>query len=182
MSTPLLTIALRSKRDVVEARQRGRQLAGLLGLPPAEQLLVSAAVFEVAWSALQSRGHCQLCFQIEDHRLAVFATKLERKKPVSGNRAKKLEAPALMQLLAKLDEPAAPRASELRLEKPLPVSPGTLAVEDIPWAAQELAKQTPLNLFEEIRRQNQELLRLLHELTGKSADAGKRKPDTPSAA
>src|SRR5436190_22375311 len=80
MSTPLLTVTLQCERDVLEARQRGRQLAGLLGYDAREQVLVAAAVFEVAWSAWQNRGRCQLCFHVEDGQLAVIPGRLPRQE------------------------------------------------------------------------------------------------------
>lgn len=188
MGTPLLTVTLHGERDILEARQRGRQLAGLLGYEVREQVLVAAAVFEVAWSAWQNRGRCQLCFHVEEGRLTVVAEQLPRqekrrptrKSTASGDKA--LDARGLRRLLEHLSAPPVAIPAELRLEKPLPTGSGPISAEDLPWALRELSRRTPPNLFDEIHRQNQELLRLLHELNAKESAAGRRKPDKPSAA
>jgi hypothetical protein len=52
----------------------------------------------------------------------------------------------------------------LRVEKPLPPRDPALPAEDLAWVVRELADQTPPDLFEEVRKQNQELLRTLLEL------------------
>jgi hypothetical protein len=52
----------------------------------------------------------------------------------------------------------------VRLEKPLPVSDNALAREDLSWVIRELVQRTPETVFEEINRQNQELLVVLLEL------------------
>jgi hypothetical protein len=56
-----------------------------------------------------------------------------------------------------------PEAS-LRLLRSLPEEARRMPLEDLAWAAQELNRQTPLDLFEEVQRQNQELLRVIQEL------------------
>ena len=57
-----------------------------------------------------------------------------------------------------------------RLVHPLPEQPTRLALEDLPWAIQQLDQLTPLCLFEEFRLQNQELLGVLNE-AGRDRDS-----------
>jgi hypothetical protein len=52
----------------------------------------------------------------------------------------------------------------LRVEKPLPPRDPALADEDLAFVVRELALRTPANVFEEVQKQNQELLRTLLEL------------------
>ncbi len=52
----------------------------------------------------------------------------------------------------------------LRVEKPLPPRDRAVADEDLAFVVRELALRTPGNLFEEVRKQNEELLRTLLEL------------------
>src|SRR5262245_13671802 len=47
----------------------------------------------------------------------------------------------------------------LRVEKPLPTRDPAVPAEDLAFVARELAKRTAVNLFEEVQKQNQELLR-----------------------
>ncbi|MCC6420975.1 MAG: hypothetical protein IT429_22290 [Gemmataceae bacterium] len=51
-----------------------------------------------------------------------------------------------------------------RVEKPLPPRDPAVAPDDLSWVIQELTALNPLDLFEEVQRQNQELLRVLLEL------------------
>src|SRR5438128_11693601 len=48
VNAPLLVLAIRNKRDIVQARQRIRQTAGLLGFDVHEQTALASAVFEIA--------------------------------------------------------------------------------------------------------------------------------------
>jgi len=54
--------------------------------------------------------------------------------------------------------------SALFLVLPLPADEGKCDRTDLAWAVQELDRFTPLNVVEEARQQNQELLRALQEL------------------
>src|SRR6266849_5532239 len=76
MAIPLLTLSLRNKRDVLLARQRARQIAGLLGYSPQLRLAVAARVFEIAWQAFQLRGRRVVVFQVDANVLHVFAAEL----------------------------------------------------------------------------------------------------------
>jgi len=72
--------------------------------------------------------------------------------------------------------------TSLRLIRTLPDEARTMALEDLAWAAQELARQTPIDLFDEMRRHNQELLRLLQELHECRAELDQRKERQHGAA
>ena len=48
MSNALYEIALRNERDVVQARQRAREIAGLLGFDNQEQIRIATATSEMA--------------------------------------------------------------------------------------------------------------------------------------
>ncbi|MCI0457908.1 MAG: hypothetical protein L0Z62_13155 [Gemmataceae bacterium] len=48
-----------------------------------------------------------------------------------------------------------------RVEKPLPRREPATAHDDLSWVVRELERLDPLNLFEEVQTQNQELLRVL---------------------
>ncbi len=52
----------------------------------------------------------------------------------------------------------------LRVEKPLPPREPAVGQEDLAFVVRELEKLAPASLFEEVQRQNQELLRALLEL------------------
>lgn len=134
MSTRLLTLPIGSHRDVLTARQRARQIADLLGYDAHEQVGVAAAVFEVACSACDRSAKEMLHFDVEDDRLQVSTT-----------------------------SPGA-RGGRLRFQKGLPPARGNLTLQDLTWVIEQLDQYAPVKLFDEIRRQNQDLLHAYLEL------------------
>jgi hypothetical protein len=168
MLTPIITLALRSKRDIMLARQRARQVAGLLGFDSLEQARIAAQVFELAVNARQFAGSVALQFQLADTALQVFPVPLRTKKtrgtaPSSPSELNPAGVRRLIDCLRKATE--LDTRLPLRLEAPLPAKPPTVGIEELPWLLKELEKLTPANLFEEVQRQNQELLRALREPT-----------------
>jgi hypothetical protein len=149
MNTSILTLPLRKKRDVLLARQRARQIAKLLGFDPREQACIAASAFAVASTARQHASGCAVSFQLQGDMLQVI--------PVLGRR----RTSGLERLLPQL--PSATR-SLLRLEKPLPANGPAVNPEDLSWLVEELARLMPLNVFDEIEQQNQELLHTLQQL------------------
>lgn len=137
MTPKLWTIPLRQRRDALQARQRARQIAGLLGFEFFDQACISAGVFAIAWQALQTRSQVELCFQIDRDTFQIFA----RTQNPTGPPA---------------------QAPVYRMEKKLPPGEKRLALEDVVWSIAHLDKYTPDQLYEEIHRQNQELLSSLH--------------------
>lgn len=136
MNTLLFTAELRQKRDLLVVRQRARQLAGLLGFEPAEQAGFAAAVFALACHAAGGRARVTLTFHAGPETLEVLAA-------AGGSRG---EIPAL------------------RLVKALPGKGRGMTVADVAWAVKQLDRHTPPDLFEEVCKQNQELLQALHVL------------------
>jgi hypothetical protein len=149
MTTSILTLPLRNKRDVLLARQRARQIAKLLGFDPREQACIAAGAFAIARTGMQHAGRRALTFQLEGNLLQIV--------PVLGRR----RHAGLERLLRRL---ASGTSSELRLEKPLPAQGAAVDRAELAWVVEELAGLTPLDVFAEIERQNQELLHTLHEL------------------
>src|SRR5271168_4958653 len=82
MSQALFSLPLRNKRDSMIARQRTRQLAGLLGYDIQEQARIAAGVFAVAWQILSLRSPVQLCFHLNNDMLQVHALS---GRPLAGN-------------------------------------------------------------------------------------------------
>ena len=132
MAETLFRVAVGSKHDVVRARQRARQIAGMLGLAPLEQAAVAATVFYLADQARTSCVSPTLRFAVEDGHL----------------------------LVAPVEAAPGHAASSLCLRYPLPRRADALPAIDLAWIAGELDERTPLDLFAEMQRQNQELLAL----------------------
>jgi hypothetical protein len=56
MATPLFTLAIRSRRDLIVLRQRSRQLAGLLGLADRGKANLAAQIFDIAYQSWKKIG------------------------------------------------------------------------------------------------------------------------------
>ncbi len=147
--TPFFTLVLRGKKDAIHARQKARRVASLLGFDPQEQACIAAGTFVVAVQALTMFRTARLCFQIENHQLHVF----------SEDRAQASDRPA-NRITGLLRDGKSP----LRLAKPLPSEPGVVAELDVGWLVNKVEETACTGIFEEIVRQNQEMLTLLHEL------------------
>src|SRR5262245_60887692 len=65
MSKPLLTVEIRLEQDVVLARQRARQVAGLLGFDAHTQTRIATAVSEIARNAFGYGGGGKVEFLVE---------------------------------------------------------------------------------------------------------------------
>jgi hypothetical protein len=140
MDQTLLTLPLFTRRDALVARQRARQIAGILGFDFQEQACIAAGVFAVAWQVLALRTPVNLCFVLTGETFKVF---------VSGLRPRKKDQ--------------ASGVSLLHLEKKVP-APCNLSQEDVAWAVQHLHQLTSGWMVEEVQRMNQELLATLHAL------------------
>ena len=142
VNTPVFTHRLRRRRDLLAVRQRARQTAGLLGFSATEQHRIAAAVFEVACGVFGTVRHVSIQFAIEGQTLRVC--------PVVPDAGKAGQ----FQKVGK----------SLRLERALSPKGASIAPEDLAWALHELARLTPLDVFEEIVEQNRELLLAHQEL------------------
>lgn len=69
MSKALLTVAIKFEQDVVVARQRARQIAGLLGFDGQDQTRIATAVSEIARNAFRYAGSGKVEFVLEGESL-----------------------------------------------------------------------------------------------------------------
>src|SRR5262245_32708038 len=65
MSLPLIAVSIRDEQDVVAARQRARQIGGMLGFDATDQARLATAVSEVARNAFLYAGGGRVSFDIE---------------------------------------------------------------------------------------------------------------------
>jgi len=76
MSVPILQVALQSERDVVQARQRAREVAAELGLDNQDQIRLATATSEIARNAFRyaSNGKVAFSLDLEQQRIEVEVT------------------------------------------------------------------------------------------------------------
>ncbi|MBM3996719.1 MAG: hypothetical protein FJ303_21575 [Planctomycetes bacterium] len=151
--TPFLALKLRRKKDAIVARTRARRVGSLLGYDVAEQACIAAGAFVIACQALELFGQARLVFQIVNHQLQIYAE------------GEAVETPA---------EPASHRLSGLfaepdtkwlyHLTKPLPAQEASAEEIELGWLVRKVEELACDSVFDEIVKQNQEILALLHEL------------------
>ena len=153
--TPFMTLKLRGKKDALLARPRARRVASLLGYDIHEQACIAAGSFVVACQALLLFGKAKICFQIENHQLHIFALDAATEAGASEQSVSQRLAGAFPEAEAKLP---------FRLTKPLPPSEVLADEVELGWVVKKVEETACDGLFDEIVKQNQEILALLHEL------------------
>ena len=135
MHERLLIHRIDSKREVIAARQRARQVASLLGFNTRDQAEIAASTFVLALDALHKSRDVQLQFAIKDDCVVVSAS------TSSGE-----------------------NCTQLRLQKALPPAGSKFSSDDCRFIAEQLNQFTPRDVFTEIEKQNYELIQALLEL------------------
>jgi hypothetical protein len=153
--TPFLALKLRGKKDAILARRRARRVASLLSFDGSEQACVAAGTFVIACQALVLYGQARLTFQIENHQLHIFAQDLHAE--TDGH------AEPIGKRLAGLFPEADPKTL-FRMTKLLPPQENSAEEIEIGWLANKVEETACNGIFDEIIKQNQEILALLHEL------------------
>ncbi len=64
MNTVIATVLLRNERDVVQARQRARELAAMLGFDNQEQIRLATATSEMARNAFRYARNGKVNFSV----------------------------------------------------------------------------------------------------------------------
>ncbi|HYR96515.1 MAG TPA: ATP-binding protein [Candidatus Binatus sp.] len=183
MTPAILSVTIKYERDVVLARQRARQIAGLLGFDPQDQTRIATAVSEIARNAFSYGRGGKVAFQVEGvtppQVLVVRVTDegpgIEDVRRILEGRYRSSTGMGLgivgaRRLMDQFDIESAPgRGTTVTLKKLLPRRAPLSGALDVGRIADELARQKPQDPVEEIQQQNQELLRALEEL-GKRQD------------
>jgi hypothetical protein len=140
METPLLTLPVRRKRDVVRAVERARQVGRLLGLDGREQAGLACGVFEMTCRAAARLGRVQVEFRLVGRNLRVSFRRPAREQA---------DADTLCPIPS--------------LQMALPESP-PMTPEDLAWTLRELDLSSSVNCFEAMRQQSRDMLQLLVDL------------------
>lgn len=166
--TPFLALGLRGKKDAILARGRARRVASLLQFDPHEQACIAAGTFVIACQAFEQFKKPRLCFQIENQQLHVFA---EDAAPARANRFADFM-------------PETEPTPLYRLIKPLPAQDGPTEELDLGWLVTNIERTAREGAFDEVVRQNQEVLALLSEVRLYQASAkenGEKSPNPHAA-
>ncbi len=180
MNAILLKVEVKYEHDVVLARQRTRHIAQLLNFDNQEQVRLATAVSELARNAFQYAGGGKVEFTLADEDAtgpACFIIRILDKGPgiphindiLAGHYVSNtgmglglVGAKRLVDDLAIDSDPT--QGTRIQLTKHLPKNALVTHLELLSIISSALSKQEPQNPFEEIQRQNQELLVALDEV------------------
>jgi len=75
----LLSLSVGGKKDLVQIRQRARQLAALLGYGARDQAILAAGVFALACQRHRCQGRTTWNFSLENGHLRIFPEDMDRR-------------------------------------------------------------------------------------------------------
>ena len=175
MPDPIISIPLRNERDVVQARQRARELASLLGFENQDQIRLATATSEIARNAFRYARNGRVSFFVLPDSPPRLEVLVSDAGPGIANLDEILQGGyqsetglgkgiiGTKRLMDAFHVSTTPEGTTVRLAKLLP-----LATLITPRILRELAdtmrRRQPESPYEEIERQNQELMKTLQEL------------------
>lgn len=179
---PLLTVALRFENDVVLARQRARLVAEELGFESQDQTRIATAASELARNAFRyaDGGRVEYLVDLSPRpslRLRVSDTGpgiADLDAVLAGRYVSTtgmgLGLIGVRRLMDNFDIVSVPGSTVVVVEKRLPRGAPTLTTERLHAVSEAIGRQSSANPFEEVQRQNQELLLALEEVGRRTAE------------
>lgn len=184
MSINILTLKIQYEQDIVFSRQRARQISELIGFDLREQTSIATAVSEIARNAFSYAGESNVYFLFDDKSSPpMFIIKVSDHGPgikdmdsiLSGSYSSKtglgmgiVGSRRLMDYFKIESSPGL--GTTVILGKILPKERKPDLKQEALRISKELVKKNPQDLYEEMRQQNQELLRSLDEIKKRQED------------
>jgi signal transduction histidine kinase/CheY-like chemotaxis protein len=188
-----LTIRLRQERHVVQARQRARDIAAQLGFEHQEQIRLATAASELARNAFRYAEGGFVEFLIRDSSPQIFIIRVGDTGPGIPNLSEILNGRYVSKtglgmgligtrrLMEHFSITSTPSGTKVECGKPLPKTAPVITANNAKSIAAQIANSGVADPFDEIERQNQELLKTLAELKEKQeqlADLNRELEDT----
>jgi signal transduction histidine kinase len=174
---PLLTLEVRLEPDIVLARQRARQISGMLGFTPLDQTRIATATSEIARNAFQYAGGGRVEFLVEPGPPVSLLIRVRERGPGIRDLQAILDGRYVSETGMGLGIAGARRLMDrFTIETPdgggatvimvkrLALRTTAFTPAELAGISADLARNAPQNLLQEIQQQNQELLRTLQEL------------------
>ncbi len=178
MTWPILSEALRYEHDVVAARQRAREIARLLGFDAQDQTRIGTAVSEIARNAVTYGRGGTLEFVVEGQTPPqLFLIRVSDRGPGIPDVARILDGQyrsphgmglgivGARRLMDRFEiDTSAGRGTTVVLKKILPARAPLVGTREVAQIADTLARRAPQDPLTEVQQQNRELLAALEEL------------------
>ncbi|MET8229528.1 ATP-binding protein [Micromonospora sp. NPDC005298] len=162
---PLLQMALRVEQDIFVIRQRGREVAAVVGLEHQDQVRIATALSEVARDLLGTTGGADVSFHIDEGVDGRFHLRADlapvtplldgRYEPRSG---------AVSRLVDTLSVSTVERVTVVRMSRRVPASAPTPTPERLAEFRTELGRTAPASALDELTVQNGQLIAALDEV------------------
>jgi len=182
MPVPVFHLVLRTERDVVQARQRAREVAAELGLDNQDQIRMATATSEIARNAFRyaRNGTVQFAVGLEEPQyLEVTITDsgpgIPHLEEVLEGRYKSTTGMGMgivgtRRLMDDFAIEASPGGTSVRMVKRIPRHHAVMTQRAARELNDKLKERTPESPYEEIEQQNQELLKTLQELRSRQEE------------
>jgi signal transduction histidine kinase/DNA-binding response OmpR family regulator len=176
---PIFTVRLRQERHVVQARQRAREIAALLGFEHQEQIRLATATSELARNAFRYAIEGSVEFLVRDGQPQLFEILVTDSGPGITNLADILNGRYVSRtglgkgiigtrrLMDQFDISSSKAGTRVKVGKALPATAPHFDAAKAKNIAVELVRSGAADPFDEMERQNQELLRTLADLREK---------------
>ncbi len=180
----ILRLDLRHDRDVVQARQRAREIAALLGFDRQDQIRLATATSEIARNAFRYAQNGRVEFEVQTEPHGALRITVADKGPGISNLDEVLEGRyksetglgmgiiGTRRLMDSFAIETAATGTRVTLCKNFPVHAPLLTENAFKKLLDEINRREPQNPFEEIERQNQELLKTLADLRARQDELG----------
>jgi signal transduction histidine kinase/DNA-binding response OmpR family regulator len=182
MPVPILQIALQSERDVVQARQRAREVAAELGLDNQDQIRLATATSEIARNAYRYARNGKVTFSLSFEPQQLIEVEVSDAGPGISNLTQILEGRYRSQtglgmgiigtkrLMDDFQIESSSSGTSVRMTKVLPHLNGIWTERSAGELKRKLRERVARTPFEEVEQQNQELLKTLQELRARKEE------------
>jgi signal transduction histidine kinase/CheY-like chemotaxis protein len=176
VAIPLYMLQLRREQDVVQARQRTRDIAALLGFENREQIRLATAASEMARNAFRyaRNGKVEFCLgqdppQTMEIEISDSGPGIPNLETILEGRYKSETGLGIgiigtRRLMDGFEIKTSPHGTLVRMKKCLPDAAPFLTEKKANELIGKLRLQQPESPYAEIERQNQELLKTMEEL------------------
>ncbi len=181
MPALILQVALRTERDVVQARQRAREVAAALGLDNQDQIRMATATSEIARNAFRYARNGKVAFAVTLESPQCLEVTVTDAGPGITNLEEVLEGRyksdtglgmgliGTRRLMDEFDIQTTPRGTTIRMAKRTPKHLGW-TLRGVGELSRKLQDRAPESPYDEIDLQNRELLKTLQELRGRQEE------------
>lgn len=182
MPIQIFNIALRTERDVVQARQRAREVAAELGLDNQDQIRLATAASEIARNAFRYARNGRVEFAVGLEEPQYLEVTVSDTGPGITNLEEIMEGRyrsttglgigllGTQRLMDRFEVRSQATGTTVRMVKHIPQSHTLMTQRTVRELNRRLEQRTPESPYEEIEQQNQELLKTLQELRARQEE------------